>query len=443
MTFTKEPCAQTISPDRRSESAKGTERISVGEGFAVALFLFTCVHAAFLQPYAVIVPGERAKLFTGLLCALSLLIALIFSKNRSNCGTRREVTISIILVVLISMSSLLSSAPQSPSFRGFVVAAAGLGGFWCARLLLTVPARQKLFTWVCTALLSVMVGLGVVGYLGSGAVDRFMDVNPHPLASRMLLLSFAPLTLMLVGNRSLVALGTALLGLTYAVFYLSRLRSAMLIPIALGLAATRFGALSLRRFLWGMLPFSLIILCFFYSLPQWKIGLDYEPAYYRAESYPFSWHIALKHPFLGIGLRSPRDEYLEDYEIRYPYVTKEKFSASVKEIVTSENTLLTFMVDLGFPFFLLYTASVIILLLRLVQAVRLNRQSAFLPPLALLLPIAAGLLHFQVFDGLLHPQVSWFFHILLGLIGTAPDGLADQTNFSLSSPSNPSDRPSV
>jgi O-Antigen ligase len=260
------------------------------------------------------------------------------------------------------------------------------------------------------------------------------------MASRMLLLCFAPLTLMLAGNRSFVALGSVLLGLTYAVFYLSRLRSAILIPIVLGLASTRFGALSLKRFFWVMLPFSLIVFCFFYSLPESKIGLDYEPAYYRAESYPFSWHTALKHPFLGIGLLSPRDEYLEDYQIKYPYVTREKFTSSVQRVVTSENTFLTFMVDLGFPFFLLYTGSVIILFLRLVKEARLNRQTAFLPPLALLLPIAAGILHFQVFDGLLHPQVSWFFHILLGLIGTAPAGSADLTDISVSRPGNPSDR---
>jgi hypothetical protein len=51
---------------------------------------------------------------------------------------------------------------------------------------------------------------------------------------------------------------------------------------------------------------------------------------------------------------------------------------------------------------------------------RIPQQATYLPALALLLPIAAGLLHFQVFDGLLNPQISWFFHVLLGMIPPRP-----------------------
>jgi ABC-type uncharacterized transport system YnjBCD ATPase subunit len=45
----------------------------------------------------------------------------------------------------------------------------------------------------------------------------------------------------------------------------------------------------------------------------------------------------------------------------------------------------------------------------------------------LLLPLTASLLHFQFFDGLLFPQLSWFFHILLGLIPTVSGKEAHQT----------------
>ncbi len=177
-----------------------------------------------------------------------------------------------------------------------------------------------------------------------------------------------------------------------------------------------FGFLKLRHCIILLAPFALILAFFFHSLPPDKIGLTYEPAYYRAENYPFSWHIASKHPFFGIGLRAPRDEYLDDYQIKYPYVTKEKFAESVKTIVSSENIFLTFAVELGFPFVVLYTLSLSILIYRLVDIVKDKKKQYILPPLALLLSITAGLLHFQVLDGLLHPQISWFFHILLGLI---------------------------
>jgi len=150
------------------------------------------------------------------------------------------------------------------------------------------------------------------------------------------------------------------------------------------------------------------------------MGKEAEPVYYRLENYGFSWSIAVRHPVLGIGLRAPREEFLNDYEIKYPYVTREKFADSVKGITTSDNIFLTFMADLGFPFLLLYSFSLIVLLIRLVRRVVAPPSASFLPPLALLLPVSAGLLYFQVYDGLLFPQISWFFHILLGLIPPAP-----------------------
>ena len=42
-----------------------------------------------------------------------------------------------------------------------------------------------------------------------------------------------------------------------------------------------------------------------------------------------------------------------------------------------------------------------------------------LPPLALLCSLALALVHWQLYDGLLFAQNSWFFHILLGLIPVA------------------------
>jgi len=209
-----------------------------------------------------------------------------------------------------------------------------------------------------------------------------------------------------------------LLALSYLVFFLTPLRSAVLIPLTLGLLAVFFGVLRVKYLVVAAIPLLVMLIYFFNHLPYFKLGLgkEYEPAYYRVENYPFSWHIALKHPFLGIGLRAPRDEFLKDYEVKYPYVTWEEFAESTKKIRTSENIFLTFMVEAGFPFLILYTFSLVVLLTRLVRRVAAPPAAWVIPPLALLLPLIAALLLFQVLDGLLHPQISWFFHILLGLI---------------------------
>ena len=165
-----------------------------------------------------------------------------------------------------------------------------------------------------------------------------------------------------------------------------------------------------------LVPLAVMLLLFFNQLPESKMRADNEPTYYRVENYPFSWHIAVRNPFLGNGLRAPREKYLEDYELVYPYSTKEKFADSTRRIVCSENVFLTFMADLGFPFLIIYMGSVIILLIRLIRSASKPNPPGFLPPLAILLPLVGALMHFLVLDGLLHAHVSWFFHILLGMI---------------------------
>jgi len=100
----------------------------------------------------------------------------------------------------------------------------------------------------------------------------------------------------------------------------------------------------------------------------------------------------------------------------YPYVSKDTFKEWVKSLRTSENTPLTFLVDLGFPFVIIYCGALIAIVLRLVRVAFQPRVGSFPHPLALLLPIIAAILHFQVLDGLFHPQIGWFFHILLGMV---------------------------
>ena len=136
----------------------------------------------------------------------------------------------------------------------------------------------------------------------------------------------------------------------------------------------------------------------------------------RLESYSFAWHIAQKHPLFGIGLRTPRVEYLADYKMWHPYYTKEQFTRDVAYYKTLQNTLLTIMVDLGFPFLLLYGAVLTVLFVRLARAVARSAHGEVIPPLVLLIPLTGSLLHLFVMDLLLMSQIAWFFHILLGLI---------------------------
>jgi len=390
------------------------------EGIAFGLFLFTSFQAALLFPDITFIQGERAKLFPGLLAGLSLLAAILFGRRSSAWWTKPEIAASTVLAALIMASSLMSEAWESSLLRGFVVVASGLGGFWCARILLHSAGRQWFFVGFCAALLFLVGVMGLVGYFNAGDIIEYLDVNPHPLACRILLLSFAPVALIMLRRVLPIAIGLSLLGLSYSIFLFSNLRSAALIPVVLAFVAAAYRILKLRYLLISFVPIMLALAFFFSQLPEVKKGLalESEPTYYRIENYPFSLHIALKHPWLGIGLRAPRESYLADYEMSYPYVSKEIFADSVRRIVTSENTFLNFMVDLGFPFLLLYLACLGSLFSKLIRATRNPFKFDTIPPLAILLALTAGVLHFLVLDGLLHAHISWFFHILLGLIPT-------------------------
>ncbi|MBM4283731.1 MAG: hypothetical protein FJ128_00560 [Deltaproteobacteria bacterium] len=385
---------------------------------AWACFLATTLHLAFLRPNITLITGERAKVFSGLLCALCLAVCLLDARRRE-AGSRTEVLVSLALAALMAASGLAGLTPFSSSLRGFVVLASGLGGFWCARLLLTTPEARRFFVRFSLATLAGVLLVGLISHLVWGEVHRALDVNQHPAAARILLLWFAPLAVLLGPDAPpLPRLGAwLLLGLSYLVLYLNILRSTLVIPLLLGVQAALFKAWRWRYLLLAALPLSLAILYFFLHLPPERTGKSAEPIYYRVENYRFSLYLALRHPVLGIGLRAPREGFLDAYDIKYPHVTREQFTESVRRIRTSENIFLTFLAEVGIPFTLLYVFALATLLTRLVRRARAPDPRAALPPLALLLPLTAGLLHFQVLDGLLHPQVSWFFHVLLGLIG--------------------------
>jgi hypothetical protein len=374
---------------------------------------------AFLHPYIILAPGERVNLFSGALCFLSLLVALLLAGRGAIRFRSPEFLVSAALVVLGVASALGNLPLRSPSFRVAVLLASGLGGFWCARLLLNTPENQRRFHWLCLVLLGGVLLLSLTGYLLTRQIHYFFSSGSnHPITNLIFLLSFAPLTLLREKSRPLVLLGIALLSLSYVVLCLSERLSVVFIPVGLGVAALLFGALRWKHLVAALLVIGLIIGLFSQQILWFKMSRGYPT--YRIENIFFSWDIARQHPFLGIGLSSHRDRFLKDYQIKYPYQTKEKFAEDVAKIVTPDNQILTFLAGLGFPFTIVYFLAVLTLLVKLVGMTFRPPPGLYFHPMALLFPLTAALIHYQLYDGLLFPQNCWFFHILLGLIPLAP-----------------------
>jgi len=396
-------------------------------------FAATSCQLALQHPSFLLVAGERTNLFSGLLCFLTLTVAVVFGGRGAINLKSPEFLISGALAVVAGVSGLSSLTPLSSSFRVFVLLASGLGGFWCARILLQTPGNQRRFTWLCLWILGGLLVLSFLGYFLTGYIEHFIIDRSHPITNVILLLSFAPLALLGQKSRPLMVLGIILLGLSYITLCLSERISVVFIPLGVSLVGALFGTLRWKYLLLICLAMAMVVGVFHQKIIWHKFSMAYP--YYRVESFPFSWSIAKKYPWLGIGLRAPRAQFLQDYQIVYPGTDKTLFAQNVRDLVSADNMFLTFLVGLGFPFTLTYLVALGILLARLAGMAFKPPPGLFLHPLVLFFPLTVALVHFQLFDGLLFPQSCWFFHLLLGLIPPrrlppAPAGIRAQKSSS-------------
>jgi hypothetical protein len=380
------------------------------------LFAATSAQLTFQQPYLILVPGERTNLFAGLLCLLTLLAALRLGRKDGIRYKSPEFLVSAALLALAAISGWLNGF--AAACRVFVLLAAGLGGFWTARLLLNTPANLRRFEWLGMILLTGLIPVALASGLCAPTIGAYLNLNAHPLIDTLILLAFAPLAFLAGGSRPLRWWAVSLLASGYAVLCLSLVISGMLIPLAALLAAgVLLRAVRPKHLILALIAGLLLIGLCYPKIPWIKLTgkMPYYVAY-RLENYPFSWHIARQHPWFGIGLRTPREGYLQDYRFKLPATDQGKFARQLGKDVTADSTFLTLVTGLGFPFVLIYGLALVGLFGKLIRLTWRPAPGPGLPPLALLLPIAMALAHFQIYDGLLYPQNCWFFHVLLGLI---------------------------
>ena len=404
-------------------------------------FAATSCQLAFQHPSFLLVAGDRSNLFSGLLAFLTLTVAVALGRRNAIRWKSPEFLISALLALVAGVSVLFSFTPLSSAFRVFVLLSSGLGGFWSARILLQTPENQRRFTWLCLGILGGLLMLSFLGYFRTGYIEHFIGDRSHPLTNVILLLSFAPLALLSQKSRPWIVLSIILLSLSYVILCLSERISVVFIPLGVSLAAVLFGTLRWKYFVLIGLFMALVVGVFHQKILWFKLSTAYTGSSCRMENFPFSWSIAQKYPWFGIGLRAPRDQFLQDYQLTCPTVSREEFTHFARDIVSADNQFLTLMVGLGLPFTLTYLAALGILLAKLIGLACKPPPGLFFHPLVLLFPLTVALVHFQFFDGLLFPQSCWFFHLLLGLIppGSAPPaaaGLGVRENLS-SAPQTP------
>lgn len=389
-------------------------------------FIFACFQATVQTPYAVISTSTSANVFTALICGAVLVMALLFLRSSAIRVRRAEILVSASVTCLGVLSAWFGDTREPSLIRVLVIIVPALAGYWTARLLIDCSNSRKVLQWWFLALLVITLVCATAGVAYSGKIHEFIDSHWHPVGSRILLFQYAPLSMLGSESSSVVGFAIAVLGLSYGGLLIAGryagMESVVLIPVVLCLLVS---CLSKRRSLRtaGLVFLLVAVLALGYIVRQnaRNLAKEHQSVAYRVENVFFSLHIAAGHPWLGIGPLGPRGPHLKDYEVRYPYVTTKVFSQWTGQLRTSENTPLTLLVDFGLPFSILYLFSVLYLgwqLIRLsvLPAVRLKPH-----PMAVLLPLAGAFLHFNVTEGLYQPHISWFFHILLGLVLTLKD----------------------
>ncbi|MFH0782134.1 MAG: hypothetical protein V2B20_09325 [Pseudomonadota bacterium] len=385
------------------------------EKVLLALFCFTCLQLVTKIPDITLIPGERTKVFSGLLCGITLSVLLVVRRGMLRLSP--EWVMCIFLSLLCILSGFFSGTPFSSLCRGITLIFSAVGGFWCGRLLFNTEFSQRMFARFCLVLLTLLLLFGLAGFFLYGDVVYLADIHKHTFNGLILLLSFGPLAFLYGGKRWLVIIGVVYLLAGSYVISLSFDPMIWFPPLLL------FGwmLISMKKKRYILIPILCVILLVSlfqkYKLPDHYYNKESISIWARVENIFFSYHMAKKRPLLGIGLVAPRIGYLDDYTIVYPYVTREKFSAVLpEENRSSENQFLTFMCDLGFPFLLMYSFSVAFLYLKLLKNIREHGRGGKRNAIVLWIPITGSLIHFQVYDSLLQPQICWFFHILLGMI---------------------------
>lgn len=378
-----------------------------------------CIQAAFLKPYVVLVTNERTNLFSPLLSLVCLIVVLWFyrkSPPKSTLWRRWELPVWAILGALSVFSGYLSPERIPSLYRVFSFFASALSGYWCGRIL----SQNTLWNYSVAVLFSIFFSFITFYQIFFGtSLPAFHD-HHHAMANMLILFAAGPITLFLrTTSVPKKFVFFSLLCFGFFACYAIGSRFVILLPfvllpvlMALGLVPKKYALLSLAIFI-------LTASFFFAQKPGKVLKLrNYESVFYRIEGIPTTVHILKKSPWFGIGFRASREPYLDDYEMYFDLTDKKTYMEVVRRNVTEDNMLTTMLVGLG----LLPTITYLFLFLGYAQRLMQNfssGNSGGLATAAIGFSLIASVIHFSVQDGLLSPQINWFFHLLVGMIPLA------------------------
>ena len=375
------------------------------------LIVFFSTSAVQIWPY----PWNRLSILVA--CLLPLLLALVWKiPNLIRDKKLEKQLLFIPIIIILGILNIVFSEDQSITLKVMgLFLISGIGIFAVTSYLLTTKFRQKIFLWLCWALLLALCIYGTLEYINKKPILLF-SFNPIPAGSLLILLFIGPFLLFRSSSWWLRFLQLSSIVFGVAVIIMIGKRG----PI-LGLLGMAFllPALLPWKKLWIIPLIALILVGTGYKMRNHlpaslrKNLITHASTLFRLESYPLAAYIFLKKPIFGIGLHAPLTEYLKDYRQK---ITKNRaYSTYIKNKKTLENITLCSFVEMGGLFSITYIALIIYLLRNLFRRSR-DKPRERLQAVLFLIPLAGFLIHSMTFDSLIYPHLNWLFHSFLGMM---------------------------
>jgi O-antigen ligase len=339
--------------------------------------------------------------------------------------TKREYRLEIILMVAIITLGVVNTALSDSvsksidTMRTFLLT--GLFALWASMFLVCDSRRRQMFDWFCAGALCVILPVEILRWLvlgdsGPRAFEVF-TLHPIPLGTLIILLSPGPVRLIGSKNFLIKLLGWLLVLLGLILIFYTHKRGTKLALAAMLVVGMLYHGRRLRYLaIAGLLALALTLA---FQAPRLLARLDpkiqaHSTIRHRLELQHFAWHIWLKHPIMGIGLRPfTHERYLSDYQQHNKNL--DTFPQAVASLQTFDNLFLTGLVELGTVMTLLYLGLVLLILVKYCRKLRSRPESSPTDWYRVLVLLGFAI-HSLTYDSLLFPPLNWLFHVQVGIM---------------------------
>jgi hypothetical protein len=344
-----------------------------------------------------------------------MILLLGFSNNYALKTHLVEIILMVAIIILGICNTSLSNNVYSSYLVMKLFMLSGIIPLWISMLVLVNETDKNIFSVFSCIWLLMVILVEIVHYFVIGQ-DRIFLNHPIPLGSLVILLWLGPLVLWEYSSVRRKIFAIILIISSFTIVIISNRRGTYL---AAGSMVLAWIAYRYMKSIKHLLLIVVIIIIGCYGAVKYYSKLDKNIPYHnsimqRIELYPFAFHVFLKYPFFGTGLRAyDHGKYLSDYIMKNNSL--DTFGDTLNKLQTFENMALTGFVELGAIMTLLYLiliSYIIINYCRKIHPFDRHNEDKFI----LLLPLLGLAIHSLTYDSLMFPQINWLFHVQLGML---------------------------